>query len=217
MSERVIEENANASAVTLVDYGVGNTASVKRAFERLGATVDFTSDPERVAEARVLVLPGVGAFEPARKRLADSGLETALRSALANGARLLGLCVGYQLLFEESLEFGRHRGLGLVPGRVVPFPEGVRVPHIGWNQLLPGPRVSPLLGGLAPNPYVYFVHSFVAEGLPANLVAASCEHGGFTFPAALVKGSLWGCQFHPEKSSACGRAILTNFLKTGAA
>lgn len=197
--------------VTLLDYGVGNTASVTRALTRLGASVDLTSDPERVAEGRRLVLPGVGAFAPARERLAATGLDRAVGAALAKGARLLGLCLGFQLLFEESAEFGVTRGLGLVGGRVAPFPPGTRTPHVGWNRLQRSGAPSDLLLGIAPDAFVYFVHSFRAEGVAAEDVAARCDYGG-GFAAAIQKGNVWGCQFHPEKSSDVGRAMIQNFL-----
>ena len=206
---------ASAPAVTLVDYGVGNTASVMRAFHRLGAEVDFTADLDRVASARRLVLPGVAAFAPAMNRLLETGLESAVRAAVKRGGRLLGLCLGFQLLFEESEEHGVHRGLGLVPGRVRAFPAGVRTPHVGWNQLL-ARRSDGFVEGLADGSFVYFVHSYRAEGAEAADVAAACDHGG-EFPAIVQRANVWGCQFHPEKSSANGRLLLSNFLREDAA
>ncbi len=205
---------ASAPAVTLVDYGVGNTASVMRAFHRLGADVDFTADLDRVAAARRLVLPGVAAFAPAMNRLLETGLESAVRAAVKRGGRLLGLCLGFQLLFEESEEHGVHRGLGLVPGRVRAFPAGVRTPHVGWNQLL-ARRSDGFVEGLADGSFVYFVHSYRAEGAEAADVAAACDHGG-EFPAIVQRANVWGCQFHPEKSSANGRLLLSNFLREDA-
>jgi imidazole glycerol-phosphate synthase subunit HisH len=201
--------------VTLVDYGVGNTASVTRAFMRLGADVDLSADLDRVADSRLIVLPGVAAFAPAMSRLLETGLEAAIRAAVHRGARLLGLCLGYQLLFEESLEHGRHKGLGLVGGRVSPFAAGVRSPHVGWNQLRPA-RTDGFVEGLAEGSFVYFVHSYRPEGVDAADIAAMCDYGG-TFPAVVQKGNVWGCQFHPEKSSETGRLLLANFLKEDAA
>ena len=198
------------TAITLLDYGVGNTASVRRAFERLGAAVELTADPARVAAASHVVLPGVGAFAPARERLLTTGLDVAVQEAAKKGTFLLGLCLGYQLLFEASEEFGLTEGLGLVDGRVKEFPVGTRVPHIGWNQL----RVSPsrLLRKVPDQSYVYFVHSFRPEGLLGSDIVAGCGYGG-GFAAAVEHGNVWGCQFHPEKSSAVGRQILRNFLE----
>lgn len=202
--------------VVLLDYGVGNVFSVRRALERLGAEVETTSDPGLVAAASRVVLPGVGAFAPARERLAASGLEAGLRAALDGGARLLGLCLGFQLLFEASEEFGTTPGLGLLSGRVVPFPPGARVPHVGWNRLeTDGAADGPLLAGLPRGSYVYFVHSFRPEGADPADVAAFCDHGG-RFVAAARRANVWGCQFHPEKSSAAGRRILENFLSEAA-
>jgi len=202
---------ASMPTVTLVDYGVGNTASVFRAFRRLGAEVDFTADLDRVAEARRLVLPGVAAFAPAMNRLLETGLESAIRAAVKRGGRLLGLCLGFQLLFEESEEHGVHRGLGLVPGRVRPFPGGVRTPHVGWNRLL-ARRSDGFVEGLPDGSFVFFVHSYRPEGAEAADVAAACDHGG-EFPAIVQHGNVWGCQFHPEKSSENGRLLLSNFLR----
>lgn len=202
--------------VTLLDYGVGNVASVRRAFERLGAEVRLTADPAEVARARRVVLPGVGAFAPARERLRATGIDEALRGAVANGARLLGLCLGFQLLFAASEEFGETEGLGFFAGRVAPFPRGVRMPHVGWNQLTAFRTDAALLSGVRDGSFVYFVHSFRAEGAAPEDVAARCDYGG-GFPAVVVRGNVWGCQFHPEKSSAVGRTILTNFLEGEAA
>ena len=204
------------SRVVLVDYGVGNVGSVRRAFERLGSEVVTTSDPAVVAESSRVVLPGVGAFAPARARLAAAGLDEGLRAAVGRGARLLGLCLGFQLLFEASEEFGTTAGLGLLAGRVTPFPPGVRVPHVGWNRLeTDGAAEGPLLLGLPRGTYVYFVHSFRPEGADPADVAAFCEHGG-RFVAAARRGNVWGCQFHPEKSSDAGRRILASFLSEAA-
>lgn len=203
----------NVPRVTLVDYGVGNTASVTRAFMRLGADVDLTADLDRVADSTRLVLPGVAAFAPAMERLLETGLEAAIRAAVNRGARLLGLCLGFQLLFEESLEHGRHKGLGFVGGRVAPFPAGTRSPHVGWNQLHPT-REDGLVKGVEHGSHVYFVHSYRAEGVAPADVAATCDYGG-DFPAIVQKASVWACQFHPEKSSETGRLILSNFLDEG--
>jgi len=196
--------------VTLVDYGVGNTASVTRALRRLGAEVELTADPSRVAASDRIVLPGVGAFAPARERLAASGIEAALRTAVEGGARLLGLCLGFQLLFDESEEYGTTPGLGFVRGRVAPFGTGVRSPHVGWNSLAVS-RPDGLFTGVPSGTYVYFVHSFRPEGGDPEDVAASTDYGG-PFAAAIQHGNVWGCQFHPEKSSDAGRTLLANFL-----
>lgn len=196
--------------VTLLDYGVGNTASVTRAFRRIGAEVELTSDPARVSAADRIVLPGVGAFAPARERLVAEGLDVALRTAVEGGARLLGLCLGFQLLFEESQEHGTTPGLGFLRGRVAPFGAGVRTPHVGWNALSVE-RPGGLFTGVPSGTYFYFVHSFRPEGCDPEDVAASVDYGG-PFAAAVQRGNVWGCQFHPEKSSEAGRTLLANFL-----
>jgi glutamine amidotransferase len=213
--------------VTVIDAGVGNLANLERALAAvgapLGAEVEITSDPRRVAAARTLVLPGVGAFAPPRERLAESGCEEALREALDAGAWLLGVCVGYQLLFEASEEFGVTEGLGLLTGRVTRLPDGVPLPHIGWNRLhdvrngTEAPLLAPLhagngAGARGPEPYVYFVHTFAPEGVPESQVLARATHGR-SFPAVAGAGRVMGTQFHPEKSGAVGLSILRSFLE----
>ncbi len=148
-------------------------------------------------------------------RLLETGLEAAIHAAVNRGARLLGLCLGFQLLFEESLEHGTHKGLGLVGGRVAPFEAGTRSPHVGWNQLHPT-REDGLVRSLEDGSYVYFVHSFRPEGVAPADVGATCDYGG-GFPAIVQKANVWGCQFHPEKSSETGRLLLANFLEEGGA
>ncbi len=193
----------------LVDTGVGNLGNLVRALERVGARVTVTADPERVAAARCLLLPGVGAFAPPRDRLRGP-LEEALREALDRGASLLGVCVGFQILFEEGEEFGATDGLGLLPGRVTRLPETVPVPHIGWNRLH-GVSHHPLLKGLEDR-YVYFVHSYAPEGVPDELTLARCTHGR-EFAAAAGRGRVMGTQFHPERSGPVGLRLLSNFLE----
>ncbi len=193
---------------TIVDLGVGNLGNVARAIEHVGGTAEVTSDPARIAAARRLVLPGVGAFAPPREALRGA-IEAALRSALAGGAWLLGICVGFQLLFESSEEFGSTDGLGLLPGRIVRLPDGVMLPHIGWNRLHDGVE-HPLLAGLPDDPWLYFVHSFAPEG--ADEVALAYATHGRRFPAVAGRGRVLGCQFHPERSGEAGLRMLKNFL-----
>lgn len=199
----------SATPVVIVDTGVGNLGNLSRALESLGATVEITADPERVAAGRCLILPGVGAFAPPREVLRGP-LERSLRSALDRGAWLLGICVGFQLLFERGEEFESVDGLGLLQGRVTRLPDTVPVPHIGWNRLHDGAD-HPLLTGLDGR-YVYFVHSFAPDDVPGELVLARCTHGR-PFPAVAGRGRVMGTQFHPERSGETGLRLLRNYLE----
>lgn len=199
---------------TVIDAGVGNLGNLCRALEYLGARVELTDDAETVAAARTLVLPGVGAFKPPRERLRGA-LEQALREALDQGAWLLGICVGYQLLFENSNEFGATDGLGLLPGRIDRLPETVRLPQIGWNALREM-QPHPLLEGLGRRPHFYFVHAWAPVDVPADVQLASALHGA-SFAAVAGSGRILGTQFHPEKSGACGLRLLDNYLRLAGA
>jgi glutamine amidotransferase len=198
------------SDIVVVDAGVGNLGNLKRALERVGAEARITDDPEVVASSRRLVLPGVGAFRPPRERLRGP-LEQALRHALERGGWLLGICVGFQLMFEASTEFGTTDGLGLLEGRVTSLPPGVELPHMGWNRLH-GMARHPLLDGIAEGAYVYFVHSFAPEGVPEVARLAACTHGR-AFAAICGRGRVMGTQFHPEKSGAHGLRLLRNYVE----
>lgn len=202
------------SRALIIDAGVGNLGNLLRALERVGASGEITLDPARVVEARCLLLPGVGAFAPPREALRGP-LESALREALDRGAFLLGICVGFQLLFESGEEFETVDGLGLLPGRVTRLPQGVPVPHIGWNRLH-GLADHPLVAGLANGggwgEYVYFVHSYAPEGVPPEHHVALCTHGR-AFPAIAGHGRVMGTQFHPERSGEAGLRLLSNFLE----
>ena len=193
----------------VIDAGVGNLGNLVRAVERVGGRAGITADPGRVAAARCLLLPGVGAFAPPREAI-RGGVEEALREALDRGACLLGICVGFQILFEEGEEFGATDGLALLPGRVTRLPETVPVPHIGWNRLH-GVAHHPLLNGLEDR-YVYFVHSYAPEGVPDELCLARCTHGR-DFAAVAGRGRVMGTQFHPERSGPVGLRLLSNFLE----
>lgn len=205
----------------VVDAGVGNLGNLCRALAHLGADCEITDDPQTVAASHCLLLPGVGAFAPPRERL-RGGLESALGAAVDAGAHLLGICVGFQLLFESSEEFGDTDGLGLLPGRVTRLPDGVPLPHIGWNRLEPAPAARPgdgpasLLFGLPAEAWVYFVHSYAPQGVPEEMVLARTLHGR-SFPAVVGHGRVAGTQFHPEKSGRLGLGILDNFLTRAAA
>ncbi len=194
-----------------MDSGVGNIPNAVRGLARAGAEVVLTQDPEVVRSAERLVLPGVGAFPAAMARLTERGLDEAIREAVRRGAPVLGICLGHQLLFEESDEFGPTPGLALLPGRVVPLPAVARVPHMGWAEVAAA-RPDPLLGGLPGHAWVYFVHSFAAE--PENRdLAATVRFGDREVCAAVRSGNVCGVQFHPEKSGATGARILANFLE----
>lgn len=194
----------------VIDAGVGNLGNLARALEHAGAEVEITADPARVAAGRCLLLPGVGAFAPPREAV-RGGVEEALREALDRGSWLLGICVGYQILFESGEEFGVTDGLGLLPGRVTRLPESVPVPHIGWNRLH-DLADHPLLAGLGDGRYLYFVHSYAPEEVPGELCLARCTHGR-AFPAVAGRGRVMGTQFHPERSGDAGLRLLANFLE----
>jgi glutamine amidotransferase len=198
------------SEIVVVDAGVGNLGNLKRAVERVGAPARITDDPAVVASSRRLVLPGVGAFRPPRERLRGA-LEEALRHALDEGAWLLGICIGFQLLFETSTEFGTTDGLGLLAGRVTSLPPGVELPHMGWNRLH-DVAAHPLLAGIAEGSYLYFVHSYAPEGVPDDECLAASTHGR-TFAAVSGRGRVMGTQFHPEKSGAHGLRLLRNYVE----
>lgn len=200
----------NAADVALVDAGGANFASVRCAFERLGARVEVARDADGLRGARRIVLPGVGAAAPAMALLRERGFDQALRSA---GVPLLGICLGMQLLFSTSAE-GQVATLGLLPGRVEalrPAP-GVRVPHMGWNAVSPR-AVSPLFEGIAAGTQMYFVHGYAAP--PGEACIAEAVHGA-PFAAAVQKGDVFGVQFHPERSAAAGARLLANFMRVRA-
>ena len=198
--------------IGLIDYGMGNLHSVQRAFERLGADLEAVHDPAALEHCQALVLPGVGAFDPAMERLRASGLESALRRSCAAGRPLLGICLGLQLLFEASDE-GRSQGLGVLAGRVRSLPRvsGHPLPHMGWAPLIPA-TPSPLLPKATPEAWVYFVHSFAAEPADADATTALVDYAGTPVTAAVWHDNVAACQFHPEKSGPVGAAMLRRWL-----
>lgn len=204
--------------VTIVDYGIGNLRSIEKAFQAVDADVLRTDDPDAIGSAERLVLPGVGAFGACIREIRSREVEQAIHHAIDRGVPFLGVCVGMQLLFEEGLEHGTHRGLGLLPGQVVHFHEtnngnadDLKVPHMGWNVLRPT-RSSPLFDGLdaGGEPFVYFVHSYHAVADKEADVLAFSEYG-HRFPAVVQRDNVFGVQFHPEKSQYHGLRILENF------
>ena len=201
--------------IAVVDYGMGNLRSVVKGLEKVGVPAEVTADPAIVAAAEAVVLPGVGAFSMAMDYLREAKLDRVLVEAVAAGKPFLGICLGLQLLFSESEEFGPVRGLGILPGKVVRFfpdgaPEGVKIPHMGWNALEMG-APTPLLQGIPEGEYVYFVHSYYVAPADPSIIATTTEYGGFRFTSSIARGNLFACQFHPEKSGAMGLKILENF------
>ena len=196
--------------IAIINYGVGNLRSVEKAFEAVSARALVTSDAGAIREADRIVLPGVGAFGECARRLRDSGLDELVMEAAGMNKPVLGLCVGLQLMFDEGHEFGIHKGLGLMRGRVIRFPEsGPHVPQIGWNQI-ENLKPHPLLEGLAEGTYFYFVHSYHVEPEDAGDVIAETEYG-LRYPSICARGSISGVQFHPEKSQDAGLRLLANF------
>jgi glutamine amidotransferase len=197
--------------IAVVDYGIGNLGSVTKGFRRAGAEVELTGDPERLRRAAALVLPGDGAFGAAMAEIEGRGLLPVLREAVEKGTPLFGICIGMQLLFEESEEHGRHRGLGVLPGRVRRFDDGLPVPHMGWNTLA-ARREHPVMEGVEDGAHVYFVHSYYCDAAQ-DVVIAESDYGR-AFPAIVGRGSVLGMQFHPEKSQAVGLRLAANFVRT---
>ena len=201
--------------IAIVDYGVGNLFSLNCSLAAIGAEVCITSDPEVLGKADHILLPGVGAFEDAARKLRCTGLDQTLIRLAKQGKPLLGICLGMQMLFEKSYEYGEHIGLGLIPGEVVPMagsiPTELKIPHIGWNGLHKQ-KDHPLLKGIREGDCVYFVHSYYASRCEGAVIATA-EYGK-ELTAAVAYRNVYGCQFHPEKSGPVGLAILKAFLET---
>ena len=196
--------------VGIIDYGVGNLFSLKSSFKAIGEDAFVSGNAEELAKADRLVLPGVGAFEDAANKLRSSGLDSFVRAQAAAGKPLMGICLGMQMLYEKSYEYGEHEGLGLLKGQVVgmegKLPSDLKIPHMGWNAL--EVKSGKLLESVD-GQYVYFVHSFFASGCEDSLAAVT-EYG-IPITAAVEKGNIFGCQFHPEKSGSVGLSILRTF------
>jgi glutamine amidotransferase len=208
----------DSAEIVVVDYGVGNLRSVYKALLAAGARAEVIDTPGGLADAAGIVLPGVGAFGDAAANLRNAGFEPAILDAASDGVPLLGICVGMQLLFDESEEMGRHRGLGLVPGQVVRFSDGARgpdgrllkVPQIGWNQLQ-HTGAEPLLAGVENGAYAYFVHSFYCAPAESEDAVALTDYV-LSYASVIHRRNIWGIQCHPEKSQAVGLQILRNFV-----
>ncbi len=201
--------------IAVIDYDAGNLRSVEKALAALGEQPEVTRDPQVIRTADKVILPGVGAFGDAMENLRRFGLVEPIRQVVEKGTPFLGICLGMQLLFESSEESPGVEGLSLLPGKILRIPpqEGLKIPHMGWNslQVRPGAR---LFRGLPEEPYVYFVHSYYLKAGEEAIVAATTQYG-VEIHASVERGNLFGCQFHPEKSSAVGRTILKNFAGLG--
>ena len=198
--------------IAIIDYDAGNLKSVEKALQALGEETVITRDREEILAADRVILPGVGAFGDAMEKLHQYGLVEIIRQVVQNGTPFLGICLGLQLLFEESEESQGVPGLGILKGKIrrIPNTPGLKIPHMGWNSLIlrPGTR---LFSGLGEDPYVYFVHSYYLEAADPEIVAASADYG-VVIHAAVESGNVFACQFHPEKSSDTGLQILKNFI-----
>ena len=200
--------------IAIIDYGVGNLFSLRSSLNKIGADTVVTADPAVISKADKLILPGVGAFADAAKKLRDSGLDQVIKAEAAAGKPIMGICLGMQMLFEKSYEYGEHEGLGLLKGSVVPMegsiPANLKIPHIGWNALK-FEKDSKLFKYIKEGDCVYFVHSFYASGCEDSLIATA-EYGK-DLTAAVAKDNVMGCQFHPEKSGDVGLNILRAFCE----
>ena len=200
--------------IAIIDYGVGNLFSLCSSFAAVGADAVVTSDPAVIRRAEKIILPGVGAFGDAAQKLRDGGLADVIKEEARNGKPLMGICLGMQLLFDKSFEYGEHEGLGLIPGEIRPIadviPNNLKIPHIGWNPLH-FHKKSPLFARIKEGDCVYFVHSFYATKCD-DAVLATAEYGA-ELTAAVSHKNVFGCQFHPEKSGAVGLDILRAFCE----
>ena len=199
--------------IAIIDYGVGNLFSLRSSLKHIGVDAIVTGNIDDIRSAERLILPGVGAFEDAIKKLRSCKLDIVIKEEVAKGKPLLGICLGMQMLFEQSYEYGVHEGLGLIPGRVIPISDALtsplKIPHIGWNALSLKQSGGRLLKHLNPGDHVYFVHSYYASDCDQYVIATT-EYGA-TLTAAVERGNVFGCQFHPEKSGDVGLSILRSF------
>lgn len=205
--------------IAVVDYGVGNLYSLLCSLRKIGVEAEVTGEAGILSAADRILLPGVGAFGDAAAKLRERKLDGPLKELAAKGKPLMGICLGMQLLFQESIEYGRHEGLGLIPGVVRPLQgaiqPGAKVPHMGWNSLRVAKPEDPLVSGIREGDFVYYVHSYYVTGCEASLVAGS-DYAGVMIPGVVRSGNVCGTQFHPEKSGEVGLRILRAFTKEGA-
>jgi len=201
------------SEIAIIDYGMGNLRSVQKGLERVGCKAQVTREPQQIVSARGVVLPGVGAFSACMENLRRFGLVEAIREVVLQRKPFLGICLGFQLLFTESEEFGPQKGLDLFPGKVVGFhpQNGLKVPHMGWNRIVKK-KESPFLQGISDGDYLYFVHSYYVTPADVSVVATTTTYGT-SFVSSIATDHLFACQFHPEKSQKIGLRILDNFAR----
>lgn len=208
--------------VVIIDYGMGNLMSVQRGLQHAGAKVEVSSDPKRILAAERVVLPGVGSFPAAMKELGCRGLIPVIRELAGRGSPLLGICLGMQVLFEMGEEFGQTVGLAVLPGCVIAIPtqspdgQPHKIPHVGWNAILPPVGMTwdgTALADVEPGEAAYFVHSFMAKPSDSQHLIAECQYGGINIAAVVCRANVVACQFHPEKSGVVGLRILRRFLK----
>lgn len=201
--------------IAIVDYGVGNLFSLKSSLEAIGAEVEVTGDTKKIENADKIILPGVGAFEDAAKKLRDTGLDKVVIGEAKKGKPIMGICLGMQLLLEKSYEYGEHKGLGLIKGEIRPIseviPKELKIPHIGWNALHFKGEKSEIFKYIAEGDFVYFVHSYYGANCEKSVIATA-EYGA-ELTAAVADKNVYGCQFHPEKSGEVGLKILKAFCE----
>ncbi len=207
--------------IRIVDYGVGNLHSVRKAVRQFSDDVAITDEPIEIAEADGLILPGVGAFEAGMSGLEKRGLVEVIKQFANSGKPMLGICLGAQIMLRYGYEFGEHKGLGIIAGSTVRFPEmkNVKIPHIGWNSIYPSQHLNKndwdrsILSSIQNGEEMYFVHSFIFKPDSEDSVFALSTYGGYEFCAAIRKGNIFGCQFHPEKSGAAGLNVIKKFIE----
>ncbi|OGN10628.1 MAG: imidazole glycerol phosphate synthase, glutamine amidotransferase subunit [Candidatus Yanofskybacteria bacterium RIFCSPHIGHO2_02_FULL_41_11] len=208
------KKNLKTIRVAIVDYGIGNLYSLRKACAKFTENAVISEDPDVISSADAIILPGVGAFKAGMEGLKKRNLVKIIKRITASGKPILGICLGAQLMLEKGYEFGEFNGLGLIPGKVVPLPslKNAKIPQIGWNKLR-FYKKSSLFDSLNPKSYVYFVHSYILKPASRSNILAETSYGGYKFCSAIKSGNAYGTQFHPEKSGVVGLKIIENFIK----